>query len=585
MTNINEKIGKYRWRILALLFMATTINYMDRSIIGVLAPTLQYKIFNWSDSDFANINIAFMIAYAVGMLTMGGVIDRFGTRIGYMLSIGMWSIFGMLHAAIRPVFGWIAFAAARFGLGFGESGNFPAAVKTVAEWFPKKDRALANGIFNAGANVGAIMAPLIIPLVVVAETGKNWQFAFLTTGLFSAIWVVLWLKTYRKPEVHPKLSKAELDYINSDSEVESKEKLPWRKVFFIKQTWAFPILKLTDAVWWFYLFWAGKFLFDMFGLNIQALALPLIVIYVMADVGSISGGWLSSAFIKRGWTINKARKLTMLFCALIILPVMFVTKIQTGFKITDQRIEKLSETKVKIDKKTVRIPEGIIHELKVLDTKDFKAARNFKDELGAAYGKTILQDHIDLIVANSKTDNGTYMIDNQTITSVSKAGVGNDLLMSLKRINGKKPEKKEKETIAEFKEYVEKESGGFVISKYETDIFNTMRTNRMYWIAVLLIALAAGGHQAWAANIFTVVSDVFPKKATASVIGIGGMVGAVAGIVANKILANLLTSSGPSAYFFAFFGAGLIYLITLGLVHLLMPGMTPLGDDLKPVKK
>ena len=186
------KIGKYRWRILALLFMATTINYMDRSIIGVLAPTLQYKIFGWTDSEFANINIAFMIAYAIGMFTMGGIIDRFGTRIGYMLSIGIWSIFGMLHATVRPVFSWVAFAMARFGLGFGEAGNFPAAIKTVAEWFPKKDRALATGIFNAGANVGAILAPLIIPLVVVAGTGKNWQYAFLTTGLFSALWLILW---------------------------------------------------------------------------------------------------------------------------------------------------------------------------------------------------------------------------------------------------------------------------------------------------------------------------------------------------------------------------------------------------------
>ncbi len=584
MTNSNEKIGRFRWRILALLFMATTINYMDRSIIGVLAPTLQYKIFNWSDTDFANINVAFMVAYAIGMYTMGSIMDRFGTRIGYMLSIGIWSIFGMLHAAVRPAFSWVAFAAARFGLGFGEAGNFPAAVKTVAEWFPKKDRALANGIFNAGTNVGAVMAPLIIPLVVVAETGKNWQFAFLTTGLFSALWVILWLRTYRKPENHPKVSKTELEYINSDSVAESKEKIPWKKLLFIKQTWTFPILKITDAVWWFYLFWAGKFLFDMFGLNINALALPLIIIYIMADAGSISGGWLSSFFIKRGWTINRSRKFTMLLCGLIILPVMFVTRVQTGFKITEEKIEKLAATEVKINKKMVAIPQDIIDELNDLEIKEFKAARDFKDEVGKAYGKTILRDKMDLIIENSKTDNETYMIDDKTISTISKSGLDNGIVMSLKRINSKKIKDKEKETKEEFQAYVEGESGKYAITKFETVIFNTMRTNKMYWIAVLLIALAAGGHQAWAANIFTVVSDVFPKKATASVIGIGGTVGAIAGIVAQYVLANLLTASGPSAYFFAFLAAGLLYLITLGIVHLLIPNMTPLGDDLKPIK-
>src|SRR5262245_27475022 len=194
-----DVIGKYRWKICALLFIATTINYMDRSVLGVLAPTLQYKVFNWTDNQYAWINIWFKVAYAIGMLSMGAIIDRFGTRFGFTLAIVTWSIFGMLHAAVRQSFSFVGFCIARFGLGFGESGNFPASIKTVGEWFPKKERAFATGIFNAGSNVGAILAPSVIPLIVLPD-GTNWQYAFLTTGVFSALWVVLWLKVYRHPD-------------------------------------------------------------------------------------------------------------------------------------------------------------------------------------------------------------------------------------------------------------------------------------------------------------------------------------------------------------------------------------------------
>ena len=257
-------MGKHRWTICALLFAATTINYMDRSVIGVLGPTLQYKIFQWTNQDYALINMSFKAAYAIGMIAMGAIIDKVGTRIGYTLSIGMWSVFGMLHAAVRPAFSLIGFSLARFGLGFGESGNFPAANKTIAEWFPKKERALAIGIFNAGSNVGAVLAPLIIPLIVWPD-GTNWQYAFLTTGVFSAIWVLVWLRTYRRPEEDSRLSKEELAYINSDSAVENvNEKLPWSKVVRVRETWAFSVAKITDAVWWFYLFCGGKFLYDRY---------------------------------------------------------------------------------------------------------------------------------------------------------------------------------------------------------------------------------------------------------------------------------------------------------------------------------
>ena len=234
------KAGGYRWRILALLFMATTINYVDRSILGVLGPTLRDKVFSWSIQDYANITISFQIAYAIGLLTMGGIIDRLGTKKGYTLSIVIWSLFGMLHATVTRGMGWIGFAAARFGLGFGESGNFPSAVKTVAEWFPKKERAFATGLFNAGTNVGDILAPLLVPLFVSNE-GRNWQVAFLLTGVFSLIWVILWNLTYRRPEVHPKLKRAELDHILSDPPEPDQKKIPWRKLLPIKEAWAFAM--------------------------------------------------------------------------------------------------------------------------------------------------------------------------------------------------------------------------------------------------------------------------------------------------------------------------------------------------------
>jgi len=431
MTKQATSVGTYRYRILALLFFATSINYFDRSIIGVMAPTLQ-QLFNWTNKDYAAIMVSFKIAYALGLLSMGGLIDRIGTKRGYMVSIGIWSLFGMLHAIVRPAFSLIGFMMARFGLGFGESGNFPAAIKAVAEWFPKKERAFATGIFNAATSVGAIAAPFIVAAIVHLD-GTNWQIPFLITGGLSAFWVLLWVKTYKKPEDHPKVSKEELEYIISDSEVENIEKLPWKSVLPKKETWAFALAKVTDAVWWFYLFWGAKFLATKFGVNLTDIALPFFVMYIMADAGSILGGFLSGAFIKTGWSVNKARKITLLVCALIILPVSFVA-------VTDSK-----------------------------------------------------------------------------------------------------------------------------------------------WIAIFLIGLGAAGHQAWSANIFTLVSDVFPKKATASVVGIGGMVGALAGMLGDISLGSVLDTAGNSGYFWAFLIAGSLYLVVLGLVHLIMPKMTPLDENLNYV--
>jgi ACS family hexuronate transporter-like MFS transporter len=340
----------------------------------------------------------------------------------------------MLHAAIRPAFSLFGFVLARFGLGIGESGNFPAAIKTVAEWFPKKDRAFATGIFDASTSVGAILAPFVVGAIVSVD-GKNWQIPFLITGILSTIWVILWLKVYQKPEVHPKLSAPELAYINSDSEEETTGKIPWLKLIPRKETWAFSLTTITDGVWWFYLFWGAKFLAEQFGVDIDNIGLPFLVIFLMADAGSLIGGYVSGAFIKKGWSINKARKITMLINAIIILPVMFVPVVQSK------------------------------------------------------------------------------------------------------------------------------------------------------WLAVFLIGLGAAGHQSWSINSYTLVPDVFPKKAIASVIGIGKMIGVAVAILADIALGSVLDTANNSGYFWAFVIAGSSYLVILGFVHLLMPKMTPLDDNLNYIRK
>ncbi len=579
---------RYRWSICALLFAATTINYMDRSVLGVLAPTLQYKVFQWSDTDYANINIAFKVAYAIGMLSMGAIIDRFGTKLGYTLSIAIWSVFGMLHAAVMPAFSVIGFSLARFGLGFGESGNFPSAIKAVGEWFPKKERAFATGIFNAGSNVGAILAPLAIPLVVL-PTGENWQYAFLMTGVFSAIWVACWWTMYQSPERHPRVSKAEYNYIQSDSVVESATgKIPWLKVIRVKETWAFAAAKMTDAVWWFYLFWGGKFLFDKFGLNIKSLALPLIIIYVIADVGSVGGGWLSSFFIKRGWPINRARKTTLLLCALCILPVMFVTTIGTTFNLDAQFFQRVGTATFPVEnivtvegkprKQRVQepVPAATQEQLRGLSGKSFASAKEFTAAVAAVLGPPAIQPALPALVAAAA---GNFAVNDAFLARV-KAAVPADIASALSALRGK-----QYDSESAFLAAVTLAVGKAQTNRMEAALISSARSDNMYWLAVLLIALAAAGHQAWSANIFTLVSDVFPKKATASVTGIGGMVGAVAGLTADFSLGKVLTSSGPSGYFFAFMIAGSAYLVLLGVAHLLMPKMTPLDENLKPVRQ
>ena len=313
-------MGRYRWRVCAMLLAATTINYIDRQVLGVLAPFLQDEI-GWSEIQYGYIVMAFQGAYAIGLLCAGALIDRFGTRIGYALAISVWSLAAMGHALAASVAG---FVVARFLLGLGEAGNFPAAIKTVAEWFPRRERAFAVGIFNAGSNIGAIVAPLMVPIVAAAW---GWQAAFLCTGVLSAAWLVTWLVFYRTPDQHPKLSAAELAHIRSDPP-EPAVKVPWLQLLRHRQAWAFVAAKfITDPVWWLFLFWLGKFLASEYELSLAKIGLPMIVVYLMADVGSIAGGWLAGRFMRLGWSANRARKSAMLVCALCVAPVVFVTQV------------------------------------------------------------------------------------------------------------------------------------------------------------------------------------------------------------------------------------------------------------------
>jgi ACS family hexuronate transporter-like MFS transporter len=316
------KIGSIRWRICALLFFANTINYMDRQVLGVLAPLLQTKI-GWNEVQYGYIVEAFQAAYALGLLVAGSIIDAVGVRLGYALAIGLWSVAAISHSFARSA---LSFGVSRFFLGLGESGNFPAAIKTVAEWFPKKERALATGIFNCGTNVGATIVPLIVPWIAVTI---GWQWAFLFTGAFSLTWLLIWWTTYKSPEADPKVGAAELAHIRSDPPEISK-KVPWIRLLIYPQTWALLIGKgLTDPVWWFLLFWLPKYFTSEFGVKLEGLALPLVVIYNAAAVGSIGGGWLPAQGVKLGLSIKASRRLAMLLCAVAVMPIMLIGNIHS----------------------------------------------------------------------------------------------------------------------------------------------------------------------------------------------------------------------------------------------------------------
>jgi MFS transporter, ACS family, hexuronate transporter len=419
--SLGEKVGRYRWVICGLLFFATTVNYVDRQVLGILSKDLKTAI-GWTEVDYGNIVAAFNAAYAFGLLLAGRLMDRIGTRVGYVVAIVWWSLAAMSHALARTPFG---FGVARADLGVGEAGNFPAAIKTVAEWFPKKERAFATGLFNAGSNVGAIVAPLTVPWIAMH---LGWRWAFILTGAIGLCWLLFWLPIYRRPEQHPKVSKAELDYIHSDPPDPPAKNVPWLSLIPHRQTSAFAIGKyLTDPIWWFYLYWIPNFFRDNHGLDLTSIGPPLIVIYLIADIGSISGGWLSSTFIKRGWTINRARKTAMLICALAVTPIIFAANVKS------------------------------------------------------------------------------------------------------------------------------------------------------LWGAVALIGLAAAAHQGWSCNLFTTTSDMFPRQAVGSVVGIGGMAGALGGATMAVATGYILQSTGQN-YSIVFMIAGTAYLVALFVIHLLAPNLEPVED-------
>jgi ACS family hexuronate transporter-like MFS transporter len=412
-----ERVGRFRWVICALLFAATALNYVDRQIIGILQPMLAHK-FHWTETDYSNVVFSFQLAYAIGYIVFGKLIDRIGARAGYAIAVAIWTVAHVAHAWASSLSDFIV---ARFAIGLGESGNFPAGLKAVAEWFPKRERALATGIFNAGTNIGAIVTPLIVPTITLT---LGWQAAFLITGSFTVIWLVVWLAVYRPPRQHKRLGAAELALIESDPPDPVLVSIPWRKLLAVRETWAYALGKfLIDPVWWMWLFWLPDFLVRRHHLDLKTFGPPLVAIYVISDVGSIAGGWMSSRLLRAGFSLNTARKSAMLLCAVLVLPVFGVADVNS------------------------------------------------------------------------------------------------------------------------------------------------------LWGAVAIVGLAAAAHQGFSCNLFTLPSDVFPRRAVATLIGIGGTAGAIGGMLLAKYAGFVLDRLGTFKPLFAY--AGCAYLLALLVVHLLSPRLAP----------
>ncbi len=405
-------VTRFRWVVLGLVFFATTVNYLDRMVMGILAPDLQ-KLYAITDVQYGYIQSAFALSYAFGQLASGGILDRIGVRVGFALALVGWSAASMLHALARTP---LAFGIMRGLLGVTESPNFPAAAKTISEWFPRRERAFAFGFVNAGTNMGAILAPAVVPWLA---TTYGWQWAFIGTGAIGLIWLAFWLPLYRSPDQHPRVSPGELEHIRSDPP-EPTVRIPWVTLFTYREAWAFALGKfLTDSMWWFYMSWFPKFLNQSHGLNLLTIGVPLIVIYLMADVGSIAGGWLSSSMIKRGASVNRARKTAFLICSAGLLPV--------------------------------------------------------------------------------------------------------------------------------------------IAAQWVSDL----------WVAVLILGLATASHQGFSSNLYTLVSDLFPRQAVASVAGLGGTAGYIGASIFQVMVGHLVEGSGN--YTVPFLCAGLAYFVATGVMHLLVP--------------
>ncbi|MBK6825448.1 MAG: MFS transporter [Chitinophagaceae bacterium] len=448
-----QAIGKYRWTICALLFFATTVNYLDRQVLSLLKPVLEDK-FGWTNSQYADIASAFQFTYAIAMLFAGRIIDKMGTKKGYTWAIIIWSIGAIIHALAIPIgeglisgLGWIGIAVipvsvigfmfSRAVLAIGEAGNFPAAIKATAEYFPKKERSFATGIFNSGANVGAILAPLSVPWI---EKHWGWQAAFLIIGAVGFLWMFFWLAYYEKPEKQKRMSAAELDYINADTKdtavADANEKVSWVKLLGYRQTWAFTFGKfMTDGVWWFFLFWLPAYLKDQYGMTGTQIMLPLAVLYSLTMFGSIGGGYFPTYFINKGYNAYDGRMRAMLLIAVIPLVVLAA----------------------------------------------------------------------------------------QPLGGIS------------------------------------------------------------YWMPVILIGIGASAHQAWSANIFTTVSDMFPKKAIGSVVGIGGMAGGIGGVIVTKVGGALFDHYKKlghieTGYTIMFAFCAVAYLIAWMVMKSLVPKYKPITD-------
>lgn len=432
----DKTTGNYRWVICTLLFFATTINYLDRQVLGLLKPILE-KQYNWTETDYSYIVMAFSSTYAIGLVVFGRIIDKIGARSGYSISVTIWSIAAMCHALVGSAFG---FGLARAALGIGESGNFPAAVKTVTEWFPKRERALATGIFDSGANIGACVAPIMVPWLLGIY---GWQAAFIITGAIGFFWLIAWRMIYRQPEQHPKLSATELSYIRIDdtaSEIQADQhtlageqvrKVSWTALFSLKPTWSFIAGKfLTDPIWYFFLFWLPSYFSTTFNLDLKKPGLPLVIVYSAATIGAVGGGYLSSWFIKKGWSVSRSRKAALFIAALCVVPI-----------------------------------------------------------IGA---------------------------------------------------------------------------------RFVTDI----------WSAVGLIGLAVAGNAAWSSNIYTIVSDMLPKNTVSSVIGIGGMAGAIGGVLFPLLIGTILDyykgiGNLVAGYNVIFLLCSVSFLIAWLAIHLITPKIKP----------
>jgi ACS family hexuronate transporter-like MFS transporter len=323
---ISEHKTNFRWVIVAILFLATTINYFDRFILGIMAPLLEKEI-GWNEIQYGYIVSAFQMAYAAGTLVAGYFIDKIGTRWGFALAVGLWSIASMTHAAARS---WIGFAIARSGLGLSEAGNFPASIKTIAEWFPRKERAFATGLFNGGASLGSVLAPVFIPFIIVSS--GSWKWVFIVSGILGLIWIILWIVFYSLPGDNRFVNRSEAAYIEDDPSENDKVKISWWRLIQFRQTWAIALGKLfSDPVWYFYLFWGAKFLNSKFGIDLKEMALPLVSIYTVSYLGGILGGAVSSSLIAQGKSVNFSRKITLLGSALFVLPVMTVPYYSSQF--------------------------------------------------------------------------------------------------------------------------------------------------------------------------------------------------------------------------------------------------------------